>query len=162
MKHVIQPLAWGIAMASVLAMASSFALNFVVGTANAASNEHAHHAQQAAAPAASGQWATDEGLREGMTRLRNAVDKALPQDAAKPLSAKTAIQLQKDVDAAVSYMIANCKLPGEADAALHGLLIDLLKGAEALSEEAEREQGAEQIVATLKRYPEVFAAPHWH
>jgi hypothetical protein len=162
MKHVIQPLAWGIAMASVLAMASSFALNFVVGTAHAASGEHANHAHQAADPAASSQWATDEGLREGMTRLRTAVDKAMPQDAAKPLSAKTAIQLQKDVDAAVSYMIANCKLPGEADAALHRLLIDLLKGAEALSEEAQREEGIEQIVATLKRYPDVFAAPHWN
>lgn len=161
MKHVIQPLAWGIAMASVLAMASSFALNFVVGTAHAANDGHAHHAEQAAAPAANGQWATDEALREGMTRLRNAVDKALPQDSAKPLSAKAAIQLQKDVDAAVSHMIANCKLPGEADAALHRLLIDLLKGAEALSDEAERENGVERIVATLKQYPEVFAAPHW-
>lgn len=161
MKQVIQPLAWGIAMASVLAMASSFALS-MVSTAHAASEDHSHHAQQPAAPVAAGQWATDEGLREGMTRLRTSVNQALPHDPAQPLKAETAIQLQKDVDAAVSYMIANCKLPGAADAALHGLLIELLKGAEALSEEADREKGVQQIVSTLERYPEVFAAPHWN
>lgn len=160
MKQVIQPLAWGIAMASVLAMASSFALS-VVSPAHAASDDHAHHARQAAKPAEASQWATDEGLREGMTRLRASVNQAIPHDPAQPLDAETAIQLQKDVDAAVSYMIANCKLPGAADAALHGLLIDLLRGAEALSEEAEREKGLQQIVATLERYPETFAAPHW-
>lgn len=162
MKQVIQPLAWGIAMASVLALASSFALNVVVPTAHAAGDDHAHHAHQAAAPAEAGQWATDEGLREGMTRLRASLNQAIPHDPAQPLDAETAIQLQKDVDAAVSYMIANCKLPGAADAALHGLLIDLLKGAEALSEETDREKGVQQIVATLERYPEVFAAPHWN
>ena len=160
MKHVIQPLAWGIAMASVLAMASSFALSMVT-TAHAASDDHAHHTHQAAASVEAGQWATDEGLREGMTRLRTSVNRAIPHDPAQPLKADAAIRLQKDVDAAVSYMIANCKLPGAADAALHGLLIELLKGAEALSEEAEREKGVQQIVSTLERYPEVFAAPHW-
>ncbi|HCJ28562.1 MAG TPA: DnrO protein [Pseudomonas sp.] len=163
MKAVIQPLAWGLAMASMLALASGVALDLVVDTAQAAVIHHDHDGHTAVASAVSDrQWPTDAALREGMTRLRKAADTALPNDPARPIGASQAMQLQADVEENVSFLIANCELPEQADAALHGLLADLLKGAKALAEPAERAQGAHRILATLNRYPEVFAPPHWN
>lgn len=162
MKAVIQPLAWGLAMASMLALASGVALDLVVGPTQAAVSQHDHGEHKPALPATGGQqWATDEALREGMTRLRQALDAALPSDPTQAISASQAMQLQADVEENVSFLIANCELPEQADAALHELLADLLRGAKALAEPAERDQSAQRILATLQHYPEVFAAPHW-
>ncbi|WAE51855.1 hypothetical protein OSV15_19630 [Stutzerimonas frequens] len=41
------------------------------------------------------------------------------------------------------------------------MLIDLLRGAEALSEADQREQGLQRLVDALERYPQLFAAPLW-
>ncbi|GEM_PF-236892 len=133
MKAVIQPLAWGLAMASMLALASGVALDVVVDTAQATVTHDGHGAH--AAPPAGGeqQWATDAALREGMTRLRQAAEAALPDDPAQPISERQALALQKEVEDSVSYLIANCELSAQADAALHGLLADLLGGAKALA-----------------------------
>ena len=162
MKAVIQPLAWGLAMASMLALASGVALDMVVDTAQAAApHHHAHDGHAAAAPATGDQqWATDAALRKGMTQLRDAAEIALP-DGSASIDARVAKQLQTAVEDNVSFLIANCELSEQADAALHGLLADLLKGAKALAETAEQEQGAQLVLATLQRYPDVFAAPHW-
>jgi len=162
MKAVIQPLAWGLALASILALASGVALDMVISTVHAAQSHHDHASHSAVAPVATGeQWATDAPLREGMTRLQRTVEAALVGDPAQPIDDAEAIQLQKDIETHVSYLIENCQLPEQADAALHVLLIDLLKGAEALSEPANREQGIQRILASLHQYPELFAAPLW-
>ena len=58
MKTVIQPLAWGLALASILALASGVALDVVISTAQATPTHH-EHANPSATPAP---------LREGMTR----------------------------------------------------------------------------------------------
>jgi hypothetical protein len=161
MKAVIQPLAWGLAMASMLALASGVALDLVVDPAQA-TIQRDHDGHTAAVPVASGQrWATDAALREVMTRLRHALGAVQLGDPARPLGASQAVQLQAAVEESVSFLIAHCELPEQADAALHELLADLLEGAKALAEPAERDQGAQRILATLHRYPEVFAAPHW-
>ena len=75
-----------------------------------------------------------------MTRIHEAVQRSLPDAPGQPIGDEAAADLQRDIEAATSYLIANCKLPEAADAALHGLLIDLLRGAEALSEADQREQ----------------------
>jgi len=164
MKQYLQPVAWGVAMASIIALASNFALTMVVSSAQAATaHDHGHHAQPATAPSAvpGERWATDAALREGMTRIHEAVQRSIPANPAEPLSDEAAATLQRDVEGATSYLIANCQLPEAADNALHGLLIDLLKGAEALSELDQREQGLQRIVETLERYPQMFAEPVW-
>lgn len=162
MKAVIQPLAWGVAMASMLALASGVALDLVVDSAQAATpHNHGHDGHSAAAPSINDQqWPTDAALRKGMTQLREAVNVALP-DGSASIDARAAKQLQTAVEDNVSFLIAHCELTEQADAALHGLLADLLKGAKALAETAEQEQGAQLVLATLHRYPDVFAAPHW-
>lgn len=162
MKAVIQPLTWGLAMASMLALASGVALDMVVDSAQAAvPNHHDHDGHLAAVPSSNDQqWPTDAALRKGMTQLREAVNVALP-DGSASIDARAAKQLQTAVEDNVSFLIANCELSEQADAALHGLLADLLKGAKALAETAEQEQGAQLVLATLHRYLDIFAAPHW-
>lgn len=163
MKQYLQPLAWGVAMASMVAMASGFALSMVAGTAQAAmTHDHGKHDQAAVIEPRPGvRWSTDEALREGMTRIHQAVQRSLPDAPGESIGDQAAAELQRDIEAATSYLIANCKLPEAADAALHGLLIDLLRGAEALSEADQREQGLQRLVDALERYPQLFAAPLW-
>jgi len=161
MKQYLQPVAWGVAMASIVALASNFALSMVISTAQAATtHDHNHHATAVAADVGQ-RWATDEALREGMTRVHEAVQRSMPSDPRQPLSDESAAALQRDIEAATSYLIDNCQLPEAADAALHGLLIDLLKGAEALSEAEQRESGLQRILAALDRYPQMFDEPVW-
>ncbi len=158
MKAVIQPFAWGVAMASMLALASGVALDVVVDSTQAAVMHEGHATR---APAGDQQWPTDAALRTGMTRLRAAVDSTLPDDPARPMGELQALRLKKEVEDSVSFLIANCELSDQADAALHGLLADLLNGAKALTEPAERAAGAEQVVTALQQYPALFAPPHW-
>lgn len=161
MKAVIQPMAWGLAMASMLALASGVALDVVVGSTQAAVM-HDDHATHAAPPTVDDQqWPTDAALRTGMTRLREAVDRAMPVDPAETLDERQALRLKKEVEDSVSYLIANCELSEQADAALHGLLADLLNGAKALVNPTERAAGTRQIVDALQHYPALFAPPHW-
>lgn len=77
MKQYLQPVAWGVAMACIVALASNFALSMVVSTAQAATtHDHSHHVAPAAAEVKPGQrWATDAALREGMTRVHEAVQR---------------------------------------------------------------------------------------
>jgi len=161
MKAVIQPLAWGLAMASMLALASGLALDLVVDTAQATVTHEGHGAHAASPVGGEQQWATDAALREGMTRLRQAANAALPDDPAQTINERQALTLQKAVEDGVSYLIAHCELDAQADAALHGLLTDLLGGAEALAEPTKRAAGAQRIRVALQRYPSLFAPPHW-
>ncbi|WP_019340388.1 hypothetical protein [Stutzerimonas stutzeri] len=162
MKAIIQPLAWGLAMASMLALASGVALDVVVDTAQATVLHDGHGAHAAPPVGGEQQWATDAALREGMSRLRQAVNAALPADPAQSISERQALALQANIEDGVSYLIANCELDAQADAALHGLLADLLGGANALAEPAQRGEGAQQIRTALQRYPTLFAPPHWN
>ncbi len=163
MKQYLQPLAWGMAMASIVAVASGFALSMVASTAQAAmAHDHGPHGQaMISEPLPGARWSTDEALREGMTRIHEAAQRSLPDAPGQPIGDEAAADLQRDIEAATSHLIANCKLPEAADAALHGLLIDLLRGAEALSEADQREQGLQRLVEALERYPQLFAEPLW-
>lgn len=161
MKAVIQPLAWGVATASMLAIATSLALGFTAGTIQAAEHAHGHqdHSEQPLQlPADGHKWATDAGLREGMTRVRE----AMPQGATtEPLGTNEAAKLQAATQSAVAYMVEHCELTAEADAALHGLLAEQIRGADALSHAESREAGLALIASALQRYSDVFAEPLW-
>jgi len=76
MKQYLQPLAWGVAMASMVAMASGFALSMVAGTAQAAmAHDHGQHDQAAVIEPRPGvRWSTDEALREVALDLAEGAD----------------------------------------------------------------------------------------
>lgn len=163
MKQNLQPLAWGMAMASIVAVASGFALSMVASTAQAAmAHDHGQHDQAAVIEPRPGvRWSTDEALREGMTRIHQAVQRSLPDAPGQPIGDQAAAELQRGIGGFRQLAVGDEVAGRRLDVALHGLLIDLLRGAEALSEADQREQGLQRLVDALERYPQLFAEPLW-
>lgn len=129
--------------------------------APAAHAEHAHAAAPAAEVPAGKRWATDAPLRDGMRRVRQAVQALEHAEHGHPDAAQSA-NVAKLIDGAVNDMIANCKLEPDADAALHGLLAKFLVGANA----ARTGQGIPAALAdmqgALQKYPRLFDDPTWN
>lgn len=121
-------------------------------------HEHEAHATAGLTLNNGARWATDEALRIGMQRIRDA---AAPAIDAGPhsLSKDAATALAVTVRGQVSYLVANCKLEPRADAVLHVLIAELLGGAEALEHDAHAEGGLPRIEHALRQYPEYFEHP---
>lgn len=98
-----------------------------------AQDGHDHHAPAAAVsqeiPAK--RYATDAPLRKGMAGVRVAVD-ALGHYERGHMGAEQAVTFATGIQEQVAYLIANCKLEPQADAALHGIIAKLGAGAQAL------------------------------
>jgi hypothetical protein len=113
-----------------------------------AEHEHAHdHAQ-----AAVGQlklndgkkWATDAPLRAGMAAIETAFE-----------------ALAGRIEAQVNSIVANCKLPPEADANLHYVIADLSQGVGLMRGGAPartRHDGAALVHGALRAYDTFFDA----
>jgi hypothetical protein len=78
-------------------------------------------------------WETDAPLRQAMARLRQHMAPALGPIHAKRLPAAEYARLGREVEAAVADIVAQCKLPPEADAQLHLVVAELLQGAEQMT-----------------------------
>ena len=98
-----------------------------------AQDGHEHHAPATVVsqeiPAQ--RYATDAPLRNGMAQIRSAVD-ALGHYEHGHMGPEQAITLANRVQEQVAYLVANCKLAPQADAALHGIIARLGAGAQAL------------------------------
>jgi len=99
-------------------------------------------------------WTPDAPLVEGMSRVRTALDGL----DAQPDPAKVAA-LAGDIDGAVDYMFANCKLPTEPDVALHAILARLMAGSEALKANPSDASPVADMRAALHNYAELFDDP---
>ena len=106
-------------------------------------------------------WQTDEALRTGMTRIRAALDAALPMIHAGRYSAAEFSALGDQVQEQVDSIVANCKLPEEADLQLHVALTQVLDGVNAMKEESGQEQGVVAIMQSLHAYGDHFDHPEW-
>jgi hypothetical protein len=97
-----------------------------------AAQHHAHHAVDATAPPATAQrWKTDAPLREGMGRIRGAVE-GLQHYEHGHMGPEQATELANGIVRDVNFIVANCKLEPSADAALHPIIGALMKNAQAL------------------------------
>lgn len=99
-----------------------------------ASPSAAHAAAEsmmAAKPVPANGWSTDAPLRQGMGRIRLSVG-ALEHYELGHMGAEQAVEMAVNIERDVNFLIANCKLDPDADAALHGIIAKLLKGAQAL------------------------------
>lgn len=156
-------------------------------TAATAVNNHTHHSQADTDTAhpynhhdgdlrlkQGEKWETDKALRQGMKNIRSATDKALQSAHANPdhsLSKQQADRLAEQIDQQIKHMIAQCKLPAEADAVLHSLLADMLQAAQQLklsssldkqSMQQTRIQALFSIQSSLDLYPKYFNDDEWH
>ena len=123
-------------------------------------HEHDAHATGGLTLNDGARWSTDEPLRTGMQRIREAASPAL---AAEPgaLSRKDAAALATAIRDQVSYLVANCHLEPRADGVLHVLIAELLGGAGELERDPSSADGLPRISHALQQYPEYFDHPGW-
>lgn len=119
--------------------------------------EHHHHDEHVAAPVAkpAKKFATDDNLRVRMSAVLNTM-KAMHDPGAKVNLAETGAK----IEATVQDIFKKCKLEPAADAAIHPILADLLKGADLFKKGNEKE-GHEIIHNALLRYEDYFDHPGW-
>ncbi len=124
---------------------------------------HRHDAQGRGLPvtAQSTPFATDAPLRAGMARVRTAVAAIVADYRQRGLSREQATTLASEIEQSVSYLFVNCRLEPAADAALHGLLAQLLQGAAALRRDPAADDGMPPVLAALERYPRLFLDTQW-
>jgi hypothetical protein len=149
--------------AAALALASAA----MAGTQESTDTAQAHqgHAAHEPAPApvlAEGQrWATDAPLREAMLRIREGVASRMHAFHEGSLPAAEAQSLAAAVEADVQYMIANCRLEPQPDAALHALIGRMLGSAEALRADPADPGGMPELVSVVRDYGATFNHPGW-
>ncbi len=132
-----------------------------------AQDHHSHHDKESARLALNNgkKWATDENLRLGMNRIKNALAAELPAIHSGKASAAQYHALAKKVNEQVEFMVQNCKLDKDADAMLHLVITELIAGADGMSDQKSNEtrrHGAEKIVNALESYGAYFEHPGWH
>lgn len=103
-------------------------------------------------------WTPDAPLIEGMSRVRAALAGLEPGDAARP-DAATVEARADDVDAAIKYMFANCKLDTQPDIALHAVLARLMAGTQALHANPADTTPVHDMHAAMENYERLFDDP---
>lgn len=124
-------------------------------------HDHAQHAPDAAAtPAPAQRWATDAPLRKGMADIRGAVQ-ALGHYEMGHMGPEQALQQVATIEQSIGYLIANCKLDPQADAALHGIIGQLGQGIAALKADPQDLAAIATLRSALQEYPRLFDDPDW-
>lgn len=130
-----------------------------VGVPQDAHTESAAHAESHALQLDAGRrWATDAPLRQGMTAIRALVE---PLGAGQRLEPGQGARVAQGIREQVNFLVANCKLAPQADATLHVLIGDLLRGAAELEQPGADARGVATIRAALALYPQYFDHPGW-
>ncbi|HVH35996.1 MAG TPA: DnrO protein [Tahibacter sp.] len=131
--------------------------------AHAAHHAHAEHTAASTttpAQAPAQRWASDAALRDGMGRVRAALDELhhyelghLPPAAAQDQAAQ--------IEAAIDYLFAHCRLAPEPDAALHRILLPLLTSAQRLNRDPTQRDAIVAMRDAVAAYPRQFDDPGW-
>lgn len=127
----------------------------------------AAHAHDEAAPAQlrldhGRKWATDAPLRQGMATIRAGVAEALPRAHAGTMGADQYAALAANMEAEVGRIVANCKLPPDADAVLHVVIGGVLEGTTAMAGKTpgvQPQQGLLRVAAAINDYGRTFEHP---
>ncbi|MFI4959588.1 MAG: DnrO protein [Lysobacterales bacterium] len=133
----------------------------VLPWASLAAKQHHHDANPVAAAAVPAQrWTPDAPLREGMRRAHAAVDELRHYEMGH-MSAPMAVDRAATIEEAVTFMFAHCKLAPAPDAALHGVLVPLLDGAQALRADPKNLEAIARMREAIAHYPQYFNDPGW-
>jgi hypothetical protein len=125
----------------------------------AAAQDHAHRGIDAVATSAPAQrWKTDAPLREGMGRIRGAME-GLQHYEHGHMGPEQAAQLASSIERDVNFIVANCKLEPTADAALHPMIGALMKGAQALKATPKDLSAIPPMRGALQDYARQFDDP---
>jgi hypothetical protein len=144
-------------------MRLSLALVALLGLAGSLAAPAAHQ-QHAGAPVASPQqapakrFATDATLRREMQGIRSAVE-ALGHYEMGHMGSAQAVDFATAIEEHVRTIVANCKLPPDADAALHAIIVPLVGSAGALKKNPEDLSTIASMRSALERYEREFRDP---
>jgi hypothetical protein len=119
---------------------------------------HEHHGPEAALTLDQGKkWATDAPLREGMIKIRSITTEA----SAKPNTKDNQLAASR-IQGEIQNMFKACKLSPKADANLHLILAEMLKGAGSLKDpKAPAGEAYDKIKKALALYGQYFDHPGW-
>jgi hypothetical protein len=122
--------------------------------------QHDHPAPAATANrvAPAQRYATDATLREQMRDIRGNV-LALEHYGHDHISKELAAQLADQITGHVNTIIVNCKLPPDADAALHDIIGPLLQHASTLKADPGRGDAIAGMRKALDQYARTFDDP---
>jgi len=125
----------------------------------------AQHSHQHPAPAViqsvpAQRWDSDAPLRTGMAEIRIAVD-ALQHYERGHMGPEQAVEQATRIQSQIAYLVANCKLKPQADAALHVIIAELGAGAQALKDNPSDLTAIAPMRQALAHYPRQFNDPTW-
>lgn len=149
--------------AAILVSASTLGFTFLAPAAWAAEQAHDHGHATAKQLAPGKRWQTDAPLRDGMGQIREAFAPQMVALHKNKLTPDQYKQLATRTEAQVGNVVANCKLPPDADAALHGILAEIGEGTQAMAGKSAMKprEGALKVVAALDKYGQTFDHPGW-
>lgn len=128
-------------------------------------HDHAHaHPEHAASsvPRSDGKkWATDAPLRTGMAAIRSELQSAMKPIHENTYSAEQYKALANKIDAQIATIVAECKLPPDADAELHTVLSQLAAGTDLMKKAGSGMAGAIRTFQGLETYARSFDHPGW-
>jgi hypothetical protein len=106
-------------------------------------------------------WVTDAPLRRHMTDIRALVAAELEPIHRGTLSSDDYKALGEAIEAKVGAIVADCKLPPDADAMLHLIVADLLAGADVLQGKTagDAAAAAHKVVVAVDNYGKYFDHP---
>lgn len=102
-------------------------------------------------------WTPDAPLMEGMSRVRTAI---VGLEAQPHPEQATVVARAADIDTAIEYMFANCKLDTEPDIALHAILARLMAGTRALHANPVDASAVADMHAAVENYERLFDDPN--
>jgi hypothetical protein len=126
--------------------------------ASTAASPPAHAAKTTAKAAPAKGWATDAPLRAGMARIRQSVADLAHYERGH-MGPEQAVGLAGDIEKDVGFLVKNCKLEPAADAALHGIIGQLMKGTQALKSKPSDLSALAPMRAALDEYARTFNDP---
>ena len=108
-------------------------------------------------------WVTDEALRLNMGGIRAQIVAHREGIQRSTLSQQQYRELAKEIKQYINTIVAECKLTPEADAMLHLVLADMLKGVDMLEGKggSKPAEGAHKITDALNAYGRYFDHPGW-
>jgi hypothetical protein len=108
-------------------------------------------------------WATDAPLRQRMGEIRALMAAQIEPIHTGKLPSGEYAALGAAVEGKVAAIVAECKLPPEADAMLHLIVADLVAGADVMQGKAAGKpaDGARKVVAAANAYGRYFDDTGW-
>ena len=155
-----RPLPWLACVALAAVSAHGLAQDHGHGHGHDHAQDHAAASVSATAAPAQ-RWAADANLSHGMAQVRASVE-ALGHAEHGHMGPGQVVVLARTMDGYIGDILATCKLDPNADAALHGVLAQLLRGTDALKQGESLPVALATMRQALEQYPRLFDHPQGH